>query len=893
MITRSSNRPNIVINSSNDSVCSVENDMEIMNTSTISLSRSHPYFNKPINESSTSTAVNNNNYPCSQVIENPLNASRELKDTGEELENIETLSLSNNYIDVMHKPTETIQDTAVCTIYFENSLQEENRSPETFLSPTILTNVIAIDITDKDTMMAEGLHHDDVLGNCNSSCNDLISSEIDNNVPSKEVVTEANLNKKRRVTSTFMKSCMDFLTDSEDKDFSSGSSNLWSDKEETSGDSEDHKKNRKRKKTKSKQSKTKTNQIEIVPKKKKIPENKRKSRRQLKEKGLSYVTISGNVKEARKLQENPCKESKCSRKCYEVTDERRKSIFNYFWALNDDKKRDWIVQCSRPISVKRQKTKNAVSRRSVTYEYFINEDEGRRQVCQQFILKTLDISQTYILYTLNHTKEGLSCDDSRTRTAPNKYDETTKLNAKKYIEALPALPSHYSRKKSTKLYLPEHFKNFSNLYRLYTKYCEERSENYLSEKLFTSMFKEYNYAFHVPKKDKCLLCTKNENNPDLTTNEQLQAHLLEKEATYRRFHIHQNQKRDNTFVVSSFDLQKVLATPYGESMQLYYSRKYAVFNFTVYESGTQNGYCYIWGEADGKRGSCEIATCLYNYLKELDNRGVNTLLLYCDNCTGQNKNKVIFSMFKHFLEQSKNLKVIQINYLLAGHTYMPVDSMHAVIEREVRKLIVWAPSQWPSFIESARKRPQPYKVSVLEHTDFINFQNLAESVFTQATLKNKDLRIKNIRVCTFKKNALTKIEVKYTMLETGDTYDIEVSKELPPKNFNARGKGKGIGKRSAVRGKNTKNIDQKNESAAESTSNDISQRNTDNLPSLYNERLPISIPKYNDLKKLCDTGIIPRRFHCEYLNLPNKSPVKDTLNETDDDEDVMTADDDN
>lgn len=559
---------------------------------------------------------------------------------------------------------------------------------------TVLTNV-------KDTMMAEGLHHDDVLGtNFNTSCNDLISSEIDNNVPFKEVVTEVNSNKKRRVTSKFMKSCMDFLTDSEDfPDFSSGSSNLWSDKEETSDGSEDQEINRKRKRTKSKKSNTKTNQIEIIPKKKKKPENKRKSRKQLKEKGLSYETISGNVKEARKLQENPCKEGKCSRKCYEITEERRKSIFDYFWALNDDKKRDWIVQCSRPVSVKRQKTKNAVSSRSLTYEYFINEDEGRRQVCQQFILKTLDISQTYVLYTLNHTKEGLSCDDSRTRTAPNKYDENTKLNAKKYIEALPALPSHYSRKKSTKLYLPEQFKNFSNLYRLYIKYCKERSENYLSEKLFTCMFKEYNYAFHVPKKDKCLLCTKNENNPDMTTNEQLQAHLLEKEATYKRFHIHQNQKRDSTFVVSSFDLQKVLATPYGESMQLYYSRKYAVFNFTVYESGTQNGYCYIWGEADGKRGSCEIATCLYNYLKELDNRAVNTLLLYCDNCTGQNKNKVIFSMFKHFLEQSKNLKVIQINYLLAGHTYMPVDSMHAVIEREVRKLIVWAPSQWPSFIE--------------------------------------------------------------------------------------------------------------------------------------------------------------------------------------------------
>lgn len=42
------------------------------------------------------------------------------------------------------------------------------------------------------------------------------------------------------------------------------------------------------------------------------------------------------------------------------------------------------------------------------------------------------------------------------------------------------------------------------------------------------------------------------------------------------------------------------------------------------------------------------------------------------------------------------------------------------------------------------------------------------------------------------------------MLETGDTYDVELSKELLPKNFNVRGKGKGTGKRSAARGKITK-----------------------------------------------------------------------------------------
>lgn len=696
-------------------------------------------------------------------------------------------------------------------------------------------------------------------------------------IPNEDESNKVHNKKKRSVTSTFAKSCMDFYIDDEKQDFSSGSSDIWSEKDNSSDESKDNDKTKKRKKSKTKNKKT--DEKEVVPVKKRKTESKRKSRKNLKEKGLSYVTLSGKVKEARKLQENPCKEKKCFRKCHEITEERRRSIFDYFWALTDEKKRDWIVQCCRPTEIKRKKTKNIASRRMTTYEYFINEGEGRRQVCQQFILKTLDISQTFVLYNISHAKEGLSSHESRTRTAPDKYDEDTKLYARTYIETLPALPSHYSRKDSKKLYLPEQFRNTSNLYRLYVKNCQETSKTYISEKLFKNLFNEYNLAFHVPKKDKCLFCTKNENNPNITTNEELKSHLLEKDATYKRFKIHQNIKPDDTLIVASFDLQKVLATPCGESMMLYYSRKYAVYNFTVYESRTQNGYCYTWGESDGKRGSCEIATCLLRYLKEVDSKGVKTLLLYCDNCAGQNKNKVILSMIKHFLKQSKNLQVVQLNYLLAGHTYMPVDSMHAVIEREVKKLIVWAPSQWPTFMESSRKQPQPYSVNVVEHTEFIDFNNLADMEFTPATLKDKDLRMKSIRVCTFKKGSLDRMEVKYTMSENGTTHYIELAKQSQGK-----GKGKGIGKRTITRGKQKKKLDNTNRNPAESTSCNMIQSNVDNLPYLYKERLPISIPKYKDLKKLCDSGIIPKRFHAEYLNLPYKAPVKDTLNETDDDD---------
>lgn len=45
-------------------------------------------------------------------------------------------------------------------------------------------------------------------------------------------------------------------------------------------------------------------------------------------------------------------------------------------------------------------------------------------------------------------------------------------------------------------------------------------------------------------------------------------------------------KQDFTFVYTSFDLQKMLNTPHGDSMFLFYSRKYTIYNEIFYKSGT-------------------------------------------------------------------------------------------------------------------------------------------------------------------------------------------------------------------------------------------------------------------------------------------------------------------
>jgi hypothetical protein len=158
------------------------------------------------------------------------------------------------------------------------------------------------------------------------------------------------------------------------------------------------------------------------------------------------------------------------------------------------------------------------------------------------------------------------------------------------------------------------------------------------------------------------------------------------------------QGKTNVFSVKNSEAienQPKISTPHGDSMLLGFSRKYAVYNFTVYETNIRKVYC-------------NLCSNLYYYLKKVDNEQCyEELSLYCDNCGGQNKNKAMYNMIRYFLNNSNYASKINLIFLIVGHTYMPVDSMHAVIEKSLKNKLVHTPSEWPTLLRNARVNPEP------------------------------------------------------------------------------------------------------------------------------------------------------------------------------------------
>lgn len=570
-------------------------------------------------------------------------------------------------------------------------------------------------------------------------------------------------------------------------------------------------------------------------------ENKRGIKKKAKQSGQAYTKSDGTLVPAKTLRPNPCTAKKCGNNCEIVTEEKRKHIFDHFWSLSTERRKDWIVGLTQKLPVKRKRSTES-EKRHFTFKYFINEGEGKRAVCLQFLACTLDVSQKFIYYTISNASFGSAKEDMRGKSIPpNKTKETTKVAVNNFIKSLPAIPSHYTRKDSNRVYLPQEFKNLSNLYQVYKKAHLTQGIDVVGERVFRNIFTtDYNIGFHIPKKDKCLQCLRFERS-DITDEAVQQAkreHLAEKEHSYNRFKAHQNVfKSDSGTLCVSFDLQKVLNTPKGESMLLYYSRKLSVYNLTFYESCTRDVFCYYWDEVNGKRGANEIASILHTYICMVDEReSVTRLLLYCDCCPGQNRNRTILAMIQATLQDCKFIETIQINYLLTGHTYMPVDSVHAVIEKNTKNSIIWAPSQWYTVFETARQNPRPYKVQYLTYKDFNKWDMLADKYFKS----NLSGKISKIRVCTFKKKNPNIIIIKNSMDKEARSFEIGVYSK-------ARVTPTGC----------------------------------------YKSALPISKLKHNDLVKLCTNNVIPALFHNEYVNIPTASNVRDTLDETDiEDEDI-------
>ena len=187
----------------------------------------------------------------------------------------------------------------------------------------------------------------------------------------------------------------------------------------------------------------------------------------------------------------------------------------------------------------------------------------------------------------------------------------------------------------------------------------------------------------------------------------------------------------------------------------------------------KEGSCYLSHEGQTKRGSCEIASHLHHYLKELDERGINEVDFFNDGCPGQNKNSVLPTMMQAFLVEARCMRKITLHFFEVGHGQSEGDSMHSVIERALRQVEeIVLPAQLACICKMARKKPRPYRVIPVKTSDIIDWKSYSQKrgiLRVRSSEGNQNIDWTKFRAVQILKDDPTAIRFKYSHLD--DEFD--------------------------------------------------------------------------------------------------------------------------
>ncbi|XP_072387218.1 uncharacterized protein [Diabrotica undecimpunctata] len=389
-----------------------------------------------------------------------------------------------------------------------------------------------------------------------------------------------------------------------------------------------------------------------------------------------------------------------------------------------------------------KKTKGIHSSRNVSVKYRVKVNGDDIEICKKEFLAIHGISKKRIERLVHQNKEGASTPKSDER---GKHDNNNKKipeehceYVRQHINLIPKYTSHYSRQKNpTKVYLDSDISISSLYHDYYLEWCRQNNFVAVTQDKYRRIFcSEFNIGFNLPKSDTCKVCdsmnVKISNEADIEIAKTLKIDL---ELHQRRAQAMQDLMKKDTeeakatgnAMVISFDLQQAMPVPNLTVGAAFYLRKAWVYNLGIHDCISGKAFMYMWPENIAKRGSDEIASILYNHFRT-NRPTANKLIVYTDNCSGQNKNWSLICLWQQLTIEGI-FTSIEHKYLVVGHTRLPCDRDFAVIEKYKRHRLkqVYTPDDWYEAVRKC-KRKNCFEVIVLKQSDFFSFKELQSEI---------------------------------------------------------------------------------------------------------------------------------------------------------------------
>ncbi|KAK6181875.1 hypothetical protein SNE40_009653 [Patella caerulea] len=472
---------------------------------------------------------------------------------------------------------------------------------------------------------------------------------------------------------------------------------------------------------------------------------------------------------------------------------RRTEIRQKYWAMKYDERRKWLFHCIERHEKKRVTTKD--SRRHMTYIYRLKDDTGKWQnVCKSFFLTTLGYyPKNDKIITTVMKKSRLSDlspppDQRGKQTPPNKI---ARVLITDHIESFKPSISHYRRSHApNRRYLPSDI-TINFMY-------EDFNTSVLSKcsyETYRQTLKEMNISFAKLGEEECELCVKHDNHKKacqcmgetesgiddgkdnsevpmqiedgaygiIDTDSTEDKECLECEtwrkhkevAKASRLHYQQDAEiEDNLTSVRSVDLQKVIMLPrMPGNKTAVFTKRIIAFNETFAVTGkltrrnpSRQSVAVVWHEGIAGRKGVEIASSFVRAAAE--DRDNLHIIYWLDNCTAQNKNWYLYAAMLS-LVHSDNITAddITLKYFEPGHSFMSADSIHHLVELQMKKRPGGKVLDFADFTECVSKS----KVNVirLENSQILDWKHIQSA----AKMRKSGVKLTDFVVVQFRRNS--------------------------------------------------------------------------------------------------------------------------------------------
>lgn len=442
--------------------------------------------------------------------------------------------------------------------------------------------------------------------------------------------------------------------------------------------------------------------------------------------GQVYVTAKNKTVWAKTIGP-PCK---CAKKCWETISENDKlenlaKLYNLATKNEQDIYLQGLISC-KDIKRRRVLKENPLRQKMFTYAVQIGNE--KKDVCHSAFLSLFGITKDRVKRLRDLLVLGKIPEDKRGKSKTVNAMSSDEITAViSHISCFPAKESHYSS--GIIKYLPADL-SVKKMFRLYKeKYPGTRIKYEYYNKIFRENFA---LRFGRPAVDTCCLCESldlkinSKTLNDVAKKVALAEKLVHKKRAKKFYNklqeARQRSQEDETFLGICYDYMQNVSLPIIPVQEIFYLRQLSVSIFCIHNLKTGKNVLFLYHEGQAKKGPNEVCSFIMTYIKEYVDKNVVELMLFSDNCAGQNKNNTSVRMNMALVDSGRFRKIQQI-FPMRGHSFLPCDRAFGIIKRSLRrKERLYSVQELMELIVSSSRQSDFFTVHLISGEDVTEFK---------------------------------------------------------------------------------------------------------------------------------------------------------------------------